>query len=443
MQVEPAARMDGAPLVNDLLDTAPCGFLSFAEDGSVTRANATLLDLLGYAREELVGRHVERILTVGSRIFYQTHWFPLLRLHGRAEEIFLMLRSKAGEEIAVLVNAARREEGGAVVYDCILMRVRERQKYEGELLRARKAADEARAETEAQAKKLREANRLLEEQAVELELQQQQLQEQTAELEEASEELRVANEDLLARTEEAEQLRAAAEEANRAKSAFLATMSHELRTPLNAIGGYAQILEMEIHGPITDAQREDLGRIGRSQSHLLRLINDVLNLARIESGRLEFLVEDVPVAEIVEVVVPMIEPQFFRKGIDFTANLAPELVVRADREKVQQILINLLGNAAKFTPDGGHVRLEAAPAARDPDRLLLRVTDTGVGIRAEELGSIFEPYVRANTRRTRSTEGSGLGLAISREMARGMNGDLTAESTPGKGSTFTLALPRA
>jgi signal transduction histidine kinase len=139
----------------------------------------------------------------------------------------------------------------------------------------------------------------------------------------------------------------------------------------------------------------------------------------------------------------MIEPQFFRKGIDFTANLAPELVVRADREKVQQILINLLGNAAKFTPDGGHVRLEAAPAARDPDRLLLRVTDTGVGIRAEELGSIFEPYVRANTRRTRSTEGSGLGLAISREMARGMNGDLTAESTPGKGSTFTLALPRA
>jgi PAS domain S-box-containing protein len=443
MQVEPAARMDGAPLVNDLLDTAPCGFLSFAEDGTVMRANATLLDLLDYAREELVGQHVERILTVGSRIFYQTHWFPLLRLHGRAEEIFLMLRPKAGEEIAVLVNAARREEGGAVVYDCILMRVRERQKYEGELLRARKAADQARAEVEEQARRLREANRLLEEQAIELELQQQQLQEQASELEETSEELRVANEDLLARTEEAEQLRTAAEEANRAKSAFLATMSHELRTPLNAIGGYAQILEMEIHGPITDAQREDLGRIGRSQSHLLRLINDVLNLARIESGRLEFLVEDVPVAEIVDVVVPMIEPQFFRKGIDFTADLAPELVVRADREKVQQVLINLLGNAAKFTPDGGRVRLEAAPAAHDPDRLLLRVIDTGVGIRAEELGSIFEPYVRANTRRTRSTEGSGLGLAISREMARGMNGDLTAESTPGEGSTFTLALPRA
>jgi PAS domain S-box-containing protein len=443
MPVEPATRMDGTPLVSDLLDTAPCGFLSFAEDGTMTRANATLLDLLGYARGELVGQHVERILTVASRIFYQTHWFPLLRLHGHAEEIFLMLRSAAGEEIAVLVNAARRETDQGACYDCILMRVRERQKYEGELLRARKAAEQAKAETEEQARKLREANRLLEEQTVELELQQHQLEEQTVELEATSEELRVANEDLLSRTEEAEQLRDAAEEANRAKSAFLAMMSHELRTPLNAIGGYAQILEMEIHGPITDAQREDLDRIGGSQRHLLRLINDVLNLSRIEAGRLDFLIEEVPVDEIVAEVVPMIEPQCFRKEIDFTVDLAPGLVVRADREKVQQVLINLLGNAVKFTPDGGRIRFEATPAEREPDRLLLHVTDTGVGIRAEELGSIFEPFVRANTRRTRSTEGSGLGLAISREMARGMNGDLTAESTPGEGSTFTLALPRA
>src|SRR5688500_19459968 len=125
------------PILEPLLDRAPCGFLSFAEDGTVTLANETLLEMLGYERDQLVGRHVERILTVGSRIFYQTHWFPLLRLHGRAEEIFLLLRSRSGEEVGVLVNAVRRERGGGAAYDSVLMQVRERRKYEDELLRAR------------------------------------------------------------------------------------------------------------------------------------------------------------------------------------------------------------------------------------------------------------------------------------------------------------------
>ncbi|HET8656449.1 MAG TPA: ATP-binding protein [Longimicrobiaceae bacterium] len=433
--------MDPVVLVDELLDTAPCGFLSFTEDGTLTRLNATLLGMLGYGRDELVGRHVEQILTVGSRIFYQTHWFPLLRLHGRAEEIFLLLRSKTGEDLGVLVNAARRERGGEVGYDCVLMRVRERQKYEDELLRARRVAEEARADTEARAEELREANRRLEAQATELELQRQQLQEQAAELEVASEELQVANDDLLARTEEAEGLRAAAEDANQAKSTFLAVMSHELRTPLNAISGYIQILEMEIHGPLTDAQRDDLGRIGRSQRHLLGLINDILNLSRIEAGRIEYQIESVPVEEIVAGVTPMIEPQLGRKNVAFTVDVEPGSVVRADREKAQQVLINLLGNAAKFTPAGGRVRLDAAPANGGADRLLIRVSDTGIGIRPEELSSVFEPFVRANNSRTRGTEGSGLGLAISRQMARGMGGELTAESTPGEGSVFTLALP--
>src|SRR5687768_5566637 len=117
--------------VEDMLDTAPCGFISFADDGTILRVNTTLLELLDYGRDELVGRHVEHILTTGTRIFYQTHWFPLLRLQGSAEEIFLMLRSKAGDEVGVLVNAVRRDRAPAE-YDCVIMRVRERQKYEGE-----------------------------------------------------------------------------------------------------------------------------------------------------------------------------------------------------------------------------------------------------------------------------------------------------------------------
>jgi signal transduction histidine kinase len=405
--------------------------------------NATLLDLLGYARDEVVGRHVEHVLTVGSRIFYQTHWFPLLRLHGRAEEVFLLLRTRGGEDVGALVNAVRRERGGAAVYDCVLMRVQERRKYEDELLRARKTADLARLEVEAQRRELQAANERLEAQALEMELQQQQLQEQALELEEVGEELRAINEALVARTEEAEQLRVVAEDANRAKSTFLAVMSHELRTPLNAITGYVQILEMGIHGPVTEAQLDTLARIDRSQRHLLRLVNDVLNLARIEAGRVDYQVEEVRAAELVAAVAPMIEPQLAGKEVAFTVEVAPELRVLADRDKAQQVLINLLGNAAKFTPAGGVVRVDAVRAPGAAERLHLRVHDTGVGIPPGKLDAVFEPFVQVDSSRTRAAEGSGLGLAISRNLARGMGGDLLVRSAPGEGSTFTLVLPLA
>ena len=428
--------------VDDLLDSAPCGFLSFTDDGTVALVNATLLRTLGYERAELIGKHVEKLFTVGGRIFYHTHWFPLLRLHGRAEEIFLLLRSKSGEDIGMLVNAVRRERPEQVSYDCVLMEVRERQKYEEELLRARRVADQARAEIEVQSTALRQANDQLETQALELELQQQQLQEQTIELEEAGEELRVINEHLMARTEEAEQLRDAAEAANQAKSSFLAVMSHELRTPLNAIAGYVQLLEMGIHGPVTEAQLEALGRVSRSQRHLLSLINDVLDLSRIEAGHVEYHIEEVSVEEMVAAVLPMIEPQLAAKGLVLQLQLGTDLNARADREKVQQIILNLLGNAVKFTPAGG-VTVSAHRSEEPPNRILVRVQDTGLGIPREKLESIFEPFVQVQERQRRGIEGSGLGLAISRDLARGMGGDVTAESAVGEGSTFSLVMPAA
>jgi signal transduction histidine kinase len=220
-------------------------------------------------------------------------------------------------------------------------------------------------------------------------------------------------------------------------------MSHELRTPLNAIGGYVQLLELGIHGPVTPAQEQALSRISRGQRHLLRLINDVLNLARIESGRVEYAIEDVPLADVVAAVEPMIAPQLEAKGLRWESRVPGHLVATADREKVQQVLINLLGNAVKFTPDGGRVAVEAAPSGDTPGAVQLTVSDTGFGIPPDKLDSIFEPFVQVDASHTRVTEGSGLGLSISRDLARGMGGELTVRSTVGEGSTFTLRLPAA
>jgi PAS domain S-box-containing protein len=427
--------------VDELLNTAPCGFLSFGDDGKIRLINETLLEILGYTRGDIVGQHVESILTIGSRIFYQTHWFPLLRLHGHAEEIFILLRPRSGDDIGVLINAVRRERDDGLAYECVLMQVRERRKYEDELLRARRTAEVALAELEVRKQGLQEAHDKLAAQAEELEQRQRQLREQTALLEEAGEELTVINEHLLARTEEAEQLRAAAEEANRAKSNFLAVMSHELRTPLNAISGYVQLLEMGIHGPVTEPQRTALDRIGRSQRHLLSLINDVLNLARIEAGRVDYFLEDVSVAEVVAAVAPMIEPQLHGKEITFATDIPGDLAVRADREKLQQILLNLLSNAVKFTPAGGKVIVDATRSDAVENQVLIRVGDTGIGIAREKLEAIFHPFVQVDVSHSRTTEGSGLGLAISRDLARGMGGDLSATSRVAQGSTFAISLP--
>jgi PAS domain S-box-containing protein len=409
--------------VDPRLDTLPCGYVAFDDDGRVVAANATLRALLGYdGAAALEGRHVETLLTVAGRIFFQTHLFPLLRLHGAAQEIFLLLRRADGGEVGALVNAMRRERDGRPMSEAVLLEVRERRKYEDELLRARRDAERAGAE-------IAETNARLEQQALELELQQQQLQE--------------LNDTLTRHSAELERARAAADEANQAKSRFLANMSHELRTPLNAIGGYVQLLELEIHGPVTDAQRDTLGRVTRAQQHLLRLINEVLHLARIEAGRVEYTTEALSLGDLVADVTPLVEPQLAAKRLALAVSAAPDLSARADREKVEQILINLLTNAVKFTPAGGRVAVEAG---RDGTgrRALVRVSDTGVGIGAEECERIFEPFVQATSSgERRQVEGTGLGLTISRELARGMGGDLTVESTLGTGSTFTLALPTA
>ena len=240
---------------------------------------------------------------------------------------------------------------------------------------------------------------------------------------------------------EAELARASAEAANRAKSEFLAVMSHELRTPLNAIGGYAELIELGIHGPVTAEQHTALARIQASQRHLLGLITSVLNYARVEGGVLTYAKDEVPLGETIATCEALTAPQMRAKRLTFRfEDRDTTLAALADREKVQQIVLNLLGNAIKFTdPDGRiTVRCEATES-----HTLVKVEDTGVGIAAEHLLRVFDPFVQIDSKLTRTNEGVGLGLAISRDLARGMGGNLTAESTPGAGSVFTLTLLRA
>jgi PAS domain S-box-containing protein len=232
---------------------------------------------------------------------------------------------------------------------------------------------------------------------------------------------------------------AVSDEANRAKSEFLAAMSHELRTPLNAIGGYTDLLAMGLRGPVTQEQTDDLQRIKRSQQHLLGIINDILNFSRIEAGQVTYDYSAVPLSAVIEGVGHMVEPQAASTGLKLEVrSCPPDIVAWADKVKVEQILLNLLANAVKFTSEGS-ITLECD--RNDSDSVSMAVTDTGSGIPTDQLEAIFEPFVQVGRSLIQTHEGTGLGLAISRDLARAMGGDILVTSELGKGSRFRLILP--
>ena len=241
---------------------------------------------------------------------------------------------------------------------------------------------------------------------------------------------------------QAEAAREAAEEANRAKSAFLANMSHELRTPLSAVIGYSELLEEEAEEMGAASMLADLGRVKGNARHLLGLINDVLDLSKVEADRMDVFVEEFDVAGFVRDAAATVEPLVRRKSNSLALDLADGLgAMRSDSVKLRQCLFNLLGNAAKFTEGGRIVLRVRRQAERDGDWLAFAVEDTGIGMTPEQLGRLFQRFTQADESTTRKFGGTGLGLALSRAFARLLGGDIAVESEPGRGTVFTLRVP--
>jgi PAS domain S-box-containing protein len=379
--------------------------------GHVLSWNAGAERLKGYPAREIIGQHFSVFYPAADRAAGK----PERELvdaarDGTVEDEGWRLRRDGSRFWAnVVITALRDEDGSLIGYTKVTRDLTEQR-----LGQERALADARRIAAEEAARRVAE--------------------DRARELADLLERLRVQKAELEAR-------RAEAEAANRAKSDFLAAMSHELRTPLNAIGGYAELMAIGLRGPVTDEQREDLERIRRNQDHLLGIINDLLNFTRVEAGKLEYDLGPVPAAQVLRSVAAIIAPQALAAGLEFRANADEcRAVAWADRARVDQVMVNVLSNAVKFTEPGGKVEVDCT--VRD-DVVLFRVSDTGVGIPSEKLEAVFEPFVQVGRSLRNPLEGTGLGLAIGRELARAMGGELSAESTLGGGSTFTLRLPRA
>jgi signal transduction histidine kinase/CheY-like chemotaxis protein len=242
--------------------------------------------------------------------------------------------------------------------------------------------------------------------------------------------------------EEVAKAKKAAETANKTKSLFLANMSHELRTPLNAILGYSEMLHEEAIDRQLDEFSADLGKINSAGKHLLALINDILDLSKIEAGKMELFLESFDVARMIDEVASTISPLVEKNANTLHIELAPELgVMHADQIKVRQGLFNLLSNAAKFT-HAGKITLDASRQRMDGSEwIVFRMSDTGIGMSPEQILKLFQDFTQADASTTRKFGGTGLGLALTRRFCQMMGGDVTVHSVPGEGSVFTIKLP--
>ena len=355
--------------MDPLLDAAPCGFLSVDDSGIVVEANATLARMVQRDAAALRGMHIDKLLSPASRIFYQTHVFPMIKLDGQVGEIHLALRRGDEGEVPVLFNAARRADASPPRSDCVVVAMRQRHEFEAELIAARRAA----------------------------------------------------------------------EEASRAKDDFLAHVSHELRTPLTSITGWAHMLAGgQLPLEARDRAIEAIIRNTRAQA---KLVDDMLDFARITSGKLR--IESAPLdlravmATVLEALAPAAEARHIAIEREFEEELAPVL---GDADRLQQIFSNIATNALKFTPKGGRI---VARVVSVNSSVEASIADNGKGIPAAFLPFVFERFQQADEA-ARRAGGLGLGMSIARHLVELHGGSIRAESDgDGRGATFTVRLPVA
>ncbi|HEY8850717.1 MAG TPA: ATP-binding protein [Gemmatimonadaceae bacterium] len=372
-----------------LFQLAPDPYLVTDQKGIIEEANAAAADLFGVPTALLARKPLVAFLDAEARADFE-HRLDRLTSSGRLDKWALAIAARDGTLVPMEATASRAGHGSI----CWLFRDAS----------VRRASEES----------MHALNRSL-----------------NARVAQRTRELEVA-------LEGEQSARKEAEAANRIKTELFARLSHEFRTPLHAVSGYLEILEQDIHGVLTADQRRDVSRIHQAQEHLITLVNMILDFAKLEGGQIELSMTEIPIEETLRGAEALVAPQFAKKAIVYTHHAGdPAVTVFADREKVQQILLNLLANAMRFTPSGGSVDLDWRI---EDDALLVHVRDTGPGIPDDKAEQIFEPFVQLRAPGSVPSGGTGLGLAISRDLARAMGGDVRVTSAVGVGSVFTLLL---
>ncbi|HEX5128972.1 MAG TPA: PAS domain-containing sensor histidine kinase [Usitatibacter sp.] len=354
--------------MDPLLDSAPFGFLIARDDGYVEAANRTLAELVHKPVDQVVGRHIDGLLSGASRIFYQSHFFPILRLQGRVNEIYVALLDAKGEEVPVLLNAWRRDTPDGPRNDWAVVAMHTRNEYENEILKARRLA----------------------------------------------------------------------EAASTAKDAFLSFVSHELRSPLSAILNWANLLARDDADPTK--MKRGLEAIERNAKLQLKLVDDMLDHARLAAGKVRVDLTQLDARPVLEHVIESLQPTAHVKEITLDSRIeSGSTRVAADSERLQQIFWNLLNNAVKFTPKGGRVTVAMR---RNNGWLEVEVTDTGKGIAPEFLPHVFDSFRQEEGRTVREEGGLGIGMSITRQLVELHGGTIAANSLGiGCGATFTIRLP--
>lgn len=391
MTPPPSLRKPPSPRFRELLDAAPDAIIEVDERGCILLANAATETIFGYTCDELLGQSVETLVPesarhshVAERALYWGNPHP--RAMGRDLVLYGMRKDGTRFPVEISLSPVHSEDGlrvGAIIRD-----VTER----------KRAEQEFRSMEERFHRELAETN---------IELQR--------------------------RNDEVER-------ANQLKSEFLASMSHELRTPLHTIIGFSELLAEQIQGPLNEKQRRFVDHIHRDSQHLLALINDILDLTKIESGKVELRIEPFDALTALEEVLSSCRPRAATRSIAISTALPDEMVLHADRLRFKEVLFNLMSNAIKFTPAEGSIWVSAGRADGD-GFCRISVRDTGVGIPANQHEAIFDKFHQVGSTVRGVREGTGLGLAITRQIVEMHGGLIVVESEPGNGSCFTFSMP--